>query len=187
MIANNIPKVKTKKTPEPQKNTQALQASNTSTHESKVIPVRDPVFYDLVRSAQVSENKHALSLDILNGLYDAWKIGCDDVEAAQFVGVSYGAVTMWIREIPELKDIRDRVKSAPRVLAKKNVLNRLLNDPKGEFSLRYLEKVKPEEFGGKGAVININNTSISVSDKTTSLTEFMGTFGADIIDEDTVV
>lgn len=174
---------KTKQKTESQSNRTSLPAAeNTSPHESSPIEVRDKIFYDLIKNTFGPNGGNALSLNILNGLYDAWKIGLDDTEAAQLVGVSHYSVTEWLREMPELKDIRDRVRTTPRTVAKKNVMNRLLHDPKGEFSLRYLEKVKPDEFGGKGAVININNTSVSVSDKLSSLSEFMGTFGADIVD-----
>ena len=186
MIENNMPKVKTKKTPEPQKNTATPPAANTSPHESAVIPVRDPVFYELITIGE-GENTTALTLDNLNKLYDGWSIGCDDVEAAALIHVKPETIKKWLRLYPDLVQIKMRVQAEPRVLAKKNVYKRLNNDATGDFSLKYLEKVKPEEFGGKGAVINISNTTVSVSDKTTSLTEFMGTFGADIIDEDTVV
>lgn len=175
-------KAKIKKNAKQPKQTQAPQAENTSPHETLPVPVRDPVFYDLVKNSRGPRGENALSLDILNSLYDGWKIGCDDMEAAALAGVSYNSVTVWLREIPELKDIRDTVRTHPRTLAKKNVLHRLNNDPTGEFSLKYLEKVKPDEFGGKGAVININNTSVAVSDKLSSLSEFMSTFGGDVID-----
>lgn len=154
-------------------------AENTSPHEVSPVPVRDEIFYDLVKP---SLGENALSLDILNKLYDAWKIGCDNIEAAAMAGVNPGTVSTWVNSMPELKEIRDRVKATPRVTAKRNVIRRLNNDPTGEFSLKYLEKVKPEEFGGKGAVININNTNVSVSEKSSSLTDFMSQFGGDIID-----
>ena len=175
-------KAKIKKNNKQPTPTQAPQAENTSPHETLPVPVRDPRFYDLVKTSQGPNNENALSLDILNSLYDGWKIGCDDMEAAALAGIAYSTLTALLRETPELKEIRDTVRTHPRTLAKKNVLHRLNNDPTGEFSLKYLEKVKPEEFGGKGAVININNTSVAVSDKLSSLSEFMSTFGGDVID-----
>lgn len=175
-----LPNVKVKTTqPKP---TQTPNAENTSPHESVPVPVRDKRFYDMVRTPAGQSSENTLSLDILNSLYDGWKIGCDDMEAAALAGVSYRSLTDLLREIPELKEIRDSVRTHPRVIAKTNVLRRLNNDPTGEFSLKYLEKVKPDEFGGKGAVININNTSVAVSDKLSSLSEFMSTFGGDVID-----
>lgn len=177
-----LPNVKMKQNTDEPTPTQAPSAENTSPHETSPTPVRDPVFYDLVKNSKGPYKENALSLDILNSLYDGWKIGCDDMEAAALAGVNYNRVTVWLREIPELKEIRDSVRTHPRVLAKTNVLRRLNNDPTGEFSLKYLEKVKPDEFGGKGAVININNTSVAVSDKLSSLSEFMSTFGGDVID-----
>lgn len=177
-----LPNVKVKQNTSKPTPTQAPNAENTSPHETLPTPVRDPVFYDLVKNSRGNNGENAMSIDILNSLYDGWKIGCDDMEAAALVGVSHYTVSRWLRETPELKEIRDTVRTHPRTLAKKNILNRLHNDPTGEFSLKYLEKVKPDEFGGKGAVININNTSVAVSDKLSSLSEFMSTFGGDVID-----
>ena len=164
---------------------EAPQTSNTSAHETEAIPVRDPVFYQVVPVGRGSGGS-GLTLDNLNKLYDGWSIGCDDVEAAALIHVSPDVIKRVLKEFPEMVQVKMRAQAEPRVLAKKNVYKRLNNDSTGDYSLKYLEKVKPEEFGGKGAVINISNTTVSVSDKTTSLTEFMGTFGADIIDEDTL-
>lgn len=160
-----------------QKQTQLPSSENISPHESAPIVPKDPVFLDIVKSGKDT----VCNLTTLNRLYDAWSIGCDDMEAAALVGISISPVNVWMREYPELREVRDRLRAQPRVSAKRNVVRRLNNDPTGEFSLKYLEKVKPDEFGGKGAVINING-NVSVVEKTQTLTEFMGQFGADIIE-----
>lgn len=155
-------------------------ANNVSPHESKPIEAREPFFYDLAQ--KLAGKITVCDLNLLNKLYDAWKMGCDTRESAYIAGVSYPELMLWLKDYPELKEIYESVRTHPRTLAKRNVIRRLSNDPTAEFSLKYLEKVKPEEFGGKGAVININNTNVSVSEKSSSLTDFMSQFGGDIID-----
>lgn len=155
-------------------------AQNTSPHEDKVPEPLHPLFVELVKNSVSTTT--VKNVDALNKLYRAWEIGCDVYEAGIMSGLTPRVIEEWLKECPELKELRDTLRSSPRVLAKKNVYSRLHSDPTGEYSLKYLERVKPDEFGGKGAVININNTNVSVSEKSSSLTDFMSQFGGDIID-----
>lgn len=123
--------------------------------------------------------KDNFDIETVNTLYRAWEIGCDDTEAARVAGIRPSDLKRYMNASDELYEMRELLTATPRVLAKQNIENRLRNDKKGDFSLRYMEKVKPEEFGGKGAVININNDnrSVTVEDKMAKITELLESIG----------
>lgn len=135
-----------------------------------------PELYDMINKYRLSE---IMTADKLQQVLTGWSIGLNDSEVAQMTSVSPSAISAMCRDNPVMNELRAVLRSKPRAMAKKNVYNKLQNDPTGEYSLKYLEKAVPEEFGGKGAVINItnDNRSVTVEDKMAKITELLESIG----------
>lgn len=90
-------------------------------------------------------------------LETAFAMGCTDVEACLFAGISKDALYNYIKRNPPFADRKEALKRNPIMTAKGNVVN-ALNDNDIETSKWYLERRCKEEFS------KTENISVAVSE-----------------------
>ena len=80
-----------------------------------------------------------LSEDIIRRLEDAFSLGCSDVEACCFAGVTLQVFQEHLKVDQAFKDRREILKQRPQLLARQTVFKALKEDP--QIALEYLDRV----------------------------------------------
>lgn len=86
-----------------------------------------------------------LTPEVVKKLEEAFAIDCSIPEACFYANISKQTYYNWIKMYPELKEKFDRLRNRPILLARQEVVKGLRDNP--EFSLKYLERKRKQEFG----------------------------------------
>lgn len=139
---------------------------------------RKPTPYIGLKPEHVSSNAWAL-------IIEAWENGLSDREAAfrasRFSNdhIKESDVKQWIRENPDIGDLRDYLHNEILSTAKLNIVNKMRN---GDVSTSkwYLERKAADEFSTKAAVaFEKAAVELSLEDKERQMQEFMKQFGGE--------
>ncbi len=88
--------------------------------------------------------KPAITPSVLEKLREAFLIGCDDIEAALFAGISVATLYNHQKANPTFLEWKEALKRNPFLKARKTIVEHLERDP--EFAMRYMERKKKNEF-----------------------------------------
>lgn len=78
---------------------------------------------------------------------EVWAIGGNNAEAAFYTEISETSLCRYLQTHPELDEIRKRLLEKPILKARQEVVKGLEGNP--EFSLKYLERKRKDEFSTK--------------------------------------
>jgi hypothetical protein len=96
-------------------------------------------------------------------LEEAFLMGCTDLEACLFAGISKTPFYTYQDEHPEFKERKELLKENPFIIARKAITDGLKDNE--EFSLKYMKNKKNKEFNERqGIVVDIpDNLSVSLN------------------------
>ncbi len=77
-------------------------------------------------------------------LEEAFSLGCSDVEACFYAGISKQTLYSYQEQNPEFIDRKEALKKNPVLLARQSVIKGVENDP--NLALKYLERKERKEF-----------------------------------------
>jgi hypothetical protein len=100
---------------------------------------------------------------VIQKLERVWAIRGSDVEAAYYAGISPASLCDFLKKNPEVSERKNALKNRPVLKAKEVIINGLDNNP--EFSLKYLERVKPDEFGTKSKLEHVGKNGQPLFEK----------------------
>ena len=83
---------------------------------------------------------------ILKKLRAAWSIGASDEEACSYAEISTTTYYKMQEANPELKELKERLKEKPTLLARQNVVNAIKVEKDKHISFDYLKRKKKREF-----------------------------------------
>ena len=99
--------------------------------------------------------------DVVKKLEEAFAMGCTDIEACLYADITKATLYNYQNKYPEFIDRKEQLKETPVLKARKAVVNALAKDH--EFSLKYLERKKKDEFslrventGANGGALDVN-------------------------------
>ncbi len=81
---------------------------------------------------------------IVSKLEEAFSLGCSDLEACFYAGISKQCLYDYQKLNPEFADRKESLKQRPILLARKTVVDGIQDDP--DLALRFLERKKKDEF-----------------------------------------
>lgn len=97
---------------------------------------------------------------MLQKLEAAFLMDCTDEEACFSAGISPSTLYNYQKQYPEFLEQKLRFKSRPIFLARKSLINGIINDP--YLALKYLERKRKDEFSIRAEVDNnINVRSVA--------------------------
>lgn len=85
-----------------------------------------------------------MTKDVIAKLEQAFAIGCTDLEACLFAGVSKDALYYYQHKNPKFTERKEQLKETPILKARTSVVNKLEAD--AELALKFLERKKKDEF-----------------------------------------
>jgi hypothetical protein len=85
-----------------------------------------------------------MTLIVIGKLEEAFAMGCTDIEACLYAGINRDTLYGYQNKYPEFVDRKEELKETPVLKARKTVVEALTSDH--EFSLKYLERKKKDEF-----------------------------------------
>jgi len=88
-----------------------------------------------------------MTSDTLNKLEEVFSIGGSDKEACFYADISHQTLYNYQQDHPEFVERKEALKERPILKARQEVVKGLNNNP--EFSLKYLERKKKDEFSLK--------------------------------------
>lgn len=77
-------------------------------------------------------------------LEEAFSLGCSDVEACFYAGISKQTLYSYQEQNPEFIDRKEALKKNPVLLARQSVIKGMESDP--NLALKYLERKERKEF-----------------------------------------
>ena len=80
-------------------------------------------------------------------LDEAFAMGCTDTEACFYANISTTTFYEYQKKTPDFKERKEQLKENPVMLARKSVIDGMVNDPKLAFD--YLKNKKSDEFSTK--------------------------------------
>lgn len=86
----------------------------------------------------------SMTPEILAKLEEAFLLGCSDIEACFYAGISKSTLYVYQENNPEFKDRKEELKANPIFIARKTVVKEIAE--KGELALKFLERKKKDEF-----------------------------------------
>lgn len=106
-----------------------------------------------------------------------WELGFTDNGVAAEIGVSSSLLSVWMKNYPELKELKDLCYVKINNKARENIYNSI---KKGSIktSQWFLERTDPE-FSTKNEQYNTQINIVTVQDREKELARFMERFGAD--------
>lgn len=106
-----------------------------------------------------------------------WELGFTDNGVAAEIGVSSSLLSVWMKNYPELKELKDLCYIKINNKARENIYNSI---KKGSVktSQWFLERTDPE-FSTKNEQYNTQINIVTVQDREKELARFMERFGAD--------
>ncbi len=96
-----------------------------------------------------------LTPETIRKLEGAFAIDATVGEACYYANISQDTYYRWIKKFPELSEKFKRLRQKPILTARQEVVKGLANNP--EFSLKYLERKKKDEFSLRTEVSGIDN------------------------------
>lgn len=126
---------------------------NSKKSRAKKEPARAPITSALVpvkkraKSGDTRGRDRAITEEVLAILREAFLLGCDDVEACAWAGISPATLYNHQKDNVEFLEWKTALKQNPFLLARKTIVANLSRDP--EFAMRYMERKKFKEFGPK--------------------------------------
>jgi hypothetical protein len=78
--------------------------------------------------------------EVLQKLEEAFMLGCTDIEASLFAGISPGLLYLFQRRNPDFIKRKEQLKENPILIARKSVMKGIKND--SDLALRFLERKK---------------------------------------------
>lgn len=90
----------------------------------------------------------AVTKDVLNKLEEAFALGCTDLEACFYAGISDRVLYLYQEKNPEFVHRKQSLKEQPVLKARKVVVD-AIDDGDKQTSQWYLERKKKEEFSTK--------------------------------------
>ncbi len=81
---------------------------------------------------------------VLAKCQEVWGLGGTDEEASFFADISVSSLNRYLAKNKKVRELRDRLKERPILMARQSVLNHLKND--GGLALKFLERRKRDEF-----------------------------------------
>ena len=106
-----------------------------------------------------------------------WELGFTDSGVASEIGVSSSLINVWMKNYPELKELKDLCYVKINNKARENIYNSI---KKGSIktSQWFLERTDPE-FSTKNEQYNTQINIVTVQDREKELARFMERFGTD--------
>jgi hypothetical protein len=80
-------------------------------------------------------------------LEEAFALGCTDIEACFYAGISKQTLYTYQEKYPDFLDRKEALKESPVLLARKSVVEAIPGDP--DLALKYLERKRKDEFSTK--------------------------------------
>lgn len=84
---------------------------------------------------------------VLDKLEEAFSLGCGDVEACLHAGIARNTLLSYQNENPDFLHRKEELKERVVLLARMELIKGMKGNP--EIALKFLERVKPKEFGKK--------------------------------------
>lgn len=119
--------------------------------------------------------------EVILKLEEAFAWGCSDIEACFYAGISKSPFYEYQEAHPEFKDRKEELKSKPILQIRRTVLRGIIGGPaqydaKGklivhpvppdpDLGLKYLERVKPDEFRLRSQVTDGDDKPIFANEK----------------------
>lgn len=94
---------------------------------------------------KISEAMSKMDDARINKLKEVFALDGTIEEACFFAEISVQTYYNWIEKNPELLEEFDRIRQTPILAARREVVNGITKNP--EFSMRFLERKLPKEFG----------------------------------------
>lgn len=103
-------------------------------------------------------------------LEEAFLLGCSDIEACFYAGISKQTLYTYQKDNPEFVDRKASLKANPIFLARRRVVTDIQSD--GDLALRFLERKVRDEFSLKTEIDSINkNIEMTLNDDESKLVE----------------
>lgn len=99
-----------------------------------------------------------LTPETIRKLEGAFAIDATVGEACYYANISQDTYYRWIKKFPELSEKFKRLRQKPILTARQEVVKGLANNP--EFSLKYLERKKKDEFSLRTEVSGIDGKDL---------------------------
>jgi len=95
-----------------------------------------------------------ITQSVVNKLETAFALGCTDIEACVYSGISKQTLYNYQAKHEKFLDRKELLKQTPILLARTSVVQNLKKDP--NLALKFLERKKKDEFAPK-STLDINN------------------------------
>lgn len=105
------------------------------------------------------KGKWKLTQDTVNKLEQAFSIDATVEEACFFANISKQTYYNWCKYNTELKDRFDALRNKPVLKARQEVIKGLDNNP--EFSLKYLERKRKDEFSPRTEQVSVSDGDVN--------------------------
>lgn len=93
---------------------------------------------------------------VIAKLEECWALGASDAEAAFFAEISPTALSRYLETHPAISQRKEALKLSPVLAARRCLVEAVKTDP--ELALKYLERVKRDEFSLKFEVDHRDKT-----------------------------
>jgi len=100
--------------------------------------------------------------EVIAKLEEVWEIGGSDAEAALHADISTFSLSRYLQAYPKISLRKEALKEKPTLTARREVVKGLQSDP--EFSLKYLERKKKNEFSLRSELTGADGKPISYTD-----------------------
>lgn len=107
--------------------------------------------------------------EVIQKLEQAFSLGCTDLEACIFAGISKSTLYNFQGENAEFLERKELLKETPVLLARQEVIKGLRNNP--DHALRFLERRKKDEFSLKQEFQHSGAMDLNYMKKTEEMTD----------------
>jgi hypothetical protein len=98
-----------------------------------------------------------LTPETIQKLEEAFALGCTDLEACLYAGISKSTLYNYQEKNPKFVERKEELKETPVLLARTTVINSLKKNP--DMAMKYLERKKKDEFS-----LRVENTGANGKD-----------------------
>ena len=99
--------------------------------------------------------------ELVNKLEEAFSIGCSDIEACLFAGISKQALYNYQDRFPEFVDRKEMLKERPVLKARSTVIKNLGEDDTARW---YLERKKKNEFSIRNELTGADGSALTLAE-----------------------
>jgi hypothetical protein len=116
------------------------------------------------RKGQVKQKRKPTLLNkyTLKALEYACSLACPFDEACRFAGITLRTLYYWFDKYPKLKERLLRLQEQPSLKAREAVISTFHLRP--DIAFKFLERMKPEQFGPKSILDGVNNFNLVIQD-----------------------